>query len=299
MKKIVLILLLTFPILGVSQEIDWYTSLDAAKRLALIQDKLILMVWEESTLYPEPVKISNDRGGSVVIENMFKNEYINNLIWEHFIPVVVNESQYTELYEEIKGKRSKKYIDKFNDDSIKILDANGTIINRIVVYDNFFLNMTTFVERYALNTSILKGELTNYSKQKDFYTTFRLASKYIDYGIYVNKEVRAEIIKVSSIYLDEASTYLNDTIENKQALLQRMDLLRIKQSLVLNKPRKALRQLKRMDPSEIIEANTELVDFLYYTAYGLLKDEKNASTLRSKLSLVNLKKATQIINKNF
>ncbi|WP_299275223.1 hypothetical protein [uncultured Psychroserpens sp.] len=299
MKKIALMLLLICPLFAMSQQKEWYTSLDAAKRLALIQNKLILMVWAETTVYPEPVIISNDNGQSVVIENMFENEFISNLIWDNFIPVVVNESEHADLYNEIKGKRTQKYIDKFNDDSIKILDVNGTIINKIVIYDGFYLNMTNFVKKYALNTSILKGELTNYSRQKDFYTTLRLASKYIDFGIYVNKDVREEIIKVSSIYLNEASALVTDAIDNKEGLLQHIELLKIKQSLILNKPRRVLRQLKRIDPSEIIETNTSLIDFLYYTSYKLLKDEKNASILKSKLSLVNLKKANQIINKNF
>ncbi|WP_298902703.1 hypothetical protein [uncultured Psychroserpens sp.] len=299
MKKIALMLLLICPLFAMSQQKEWYTSLDAAKRLALIQNKLILMVWAETTVYPEPVIISNDNGQSVVIENMFENEFISNLIWDNFIPVVVNESEHADLYNEIKGKRTQKYIDKFNDDSIKILDVNGTIINKIVIYDGFYLNMTNFVKKYALNTSILKGELTNYSRQKDFYTTLRLASKYIDFGIYVNKDVREEIIKVSSIYLNEVSALVTDAIDNKEGLLQHIELLKIKQSLILNKPRRVLRQLKRIDPSEIIETNTSLIDFLYYTSYKLLKDEKNASILKSKLSLVNLKKANQIINKNF
>ena len=299
MKKIALMLLLVCPLFAVSQQKEWYTSLDAAKRLALIQNKLVLMVWEETTVYPEPVIISNDKGHSVVVENMFENEFISNLIWDNFIPVVVNESEHAQLYEDIKGKRTQKYIDKFNDDSIKILDANGTIINKIVIYDGFYLNFTDFVKNYALNTSILKGELTNYFRQKDFYTTLRLASKYIDFGIYVNKDVRGEIIKVSSIYLDEASALASDKIENKAGLLQHIELLKIKQGLILNKPRRVLRQLKRIDASDIIETNSALVDFLYYTSYKLLKDEKNASALESKLSLVNLKKANQIINKNF
>jgi hypothetical protein len=68
--------------------------------------------------------------------------------------------------------------------------------------------------------------------------------------------------------------------------------------LVLGKAKKVLRQLKRMDASEVNGPNEELVAFLYFTSYALLKDETNASVWRSKVSLVNLKKANLIVKNN-
>ncbi|OUR99365.1 hypothetical protein A9Q86_12390 [Flavobacteriales bacterium 33_180_T64] len=252
-------------------------------------------MWEEATYEVFPVVVDDESGKRVVINNLFEAKYLNKLIWEHFIPVTVSESMYKDLYDDINGKRSLTYIDKFNDDSVKIMDVNGNIINTAFTYDEI-LNLTALIRKYYLDTSFLKGELIAYSSHKNFNTAFHLCSKYIDLAIYVNDDVKLETIKLSSIYWDEASRYLLDSdLNNKEALTQKLNLLTIQHGLVLNKAKKVLRQLKRIDSSEIDKNNEPLVAFLYLTAYRLLGDEKNASAWRSKVSLVNLKKANAII----
>jgi len=298
MKKIVLYLIVMLLVPNICKSQEWLTSFEAAKRLAIVQDKMILMVWEESTLYPMRVIVENDQGKKMVMNNLFKNEVLNTLIWDYFVPVKVNESMYEELYDNIKGKRSAVYIDKFNDDSLKIMDANGNILNLAYSYQEIF-NLTAFINKYYINTSFFKAELQNYFKESNFVTSFRLASKYIDAAIYVNENIRLETIKLSNIYLNEARMYASTTeMENKASFEQRVLLLDLEQELVLNKPRKVLRFLKRIDSSEIHENNEALVAFLYVTAYRLIKDENNASEWRSKVSLVNLKKSNAIINNN-
>ncbi|MEH6538145.1 MAG: hypothetical protein V7719_17220 [Psychroserpens sp.] len=299
MKKIVLYVLLLCPVISFCQPKEWYTSLDAAKRLAVIQNKMVLMMWEESASFAFPVIVNSTDGRPVYIKDMFENEYVSDLIWEFFIPVKVSESNYADMIEAVEANRNQRYKDKFNDDSMKVLDANGNILNTSNVNDDFSFNISKFIQKYGLNTSYLKDELQNYSKLKDYYSTYRLASKYIHYASYVQKNLRKEIIDLSTIYLDEAGRALmENTSENKQSYLQQIELLKLKQSLVLNKPRRVLRLLKKIDANEIAEFNESLVSFLNYTAFGLLKDEKNTSLWRTKLSLVNLKKANQIINSN-
>ena len=287
------------PVISFCQPREWYTSLDAAKRLAVVQNKMVLMIWEESASFPFPVIVNTTEGKSIYIEDMFQNEYVSNLIWEYFIPVKVSDDNYADMIEAVKEKGNQRYIDKFNDDSFKVLDANGNILNIYDVNDDFRFNISKFIQKYGLNTSFLKSELQSYSKLKDYYSTYRLASKYIDYASYVQKSLRKEIIALSLIYLEEANRKLaKNTTENRANYLQQIELLKLKQSLVLNKPRRVLRLLKKIDTKDIAEFNTSLIDFLNYTAHGLLKDEKNASLWRTKLSLVNLKKANQIINSN-
>ena len=58
------------------------------------------------------------------------------------------------------------------------------------------------------------------------------------------------------------------------------------------------RELKKMDAENIESSNEALVNFLYYTAYSILKDEKNIELWKTKVSLLNLKKAQMIININ-
>ncbi|MCC1484107.1 hypothetical protein [Winogradskyella immobilis] len=299
MRKIALIvfLILLSSLNAYAQE--WMKSLSIAKRLALTENKMILMMWEEATLYPFPVIMYDDDGRKIFVEDMFTVPEIEEILWENFVPLTINESMYDDLYKEIKGKRKLTYIDKFNDDTIKILDVNGNILNAKNVYSTSRVNLTELILKYALDTKFLKQELINYRNKKDFYSTFYLASKYVDYAIYNIRNIREEILDLSNIYLKEAKDLLEDSnLENKEKLEQRIRLIRMKQDLMLNNPKKVLRQLKRINAPTIENANTPLIAFLYLTAYRLLNDEVNAAEWRPKVSLINIKISQLIINNN-
>jgi hypothetical protein len=277
---------------------EWMTSLDIAQKLASVQNKMVLMVWEESTLYPYPVMVNDSKGRTTLIENLFTDENVSPLIWEHFVPVIVSEDQYADLYEGIKSKRKKAYIDKFNDDSIKILDINGNILNLQFFFDDF-QNVTTLIKKYAINTVFMAEELRKYSSEKNFYSAYFLASKYLDLSLYANRKTRSEIMDLSNIYLEEALVFLRtSTEEDKLVLEQRCELLKTQESLVLKNPRKVIRQLKKIDAEDLENANEAFIAFLYYTAYMSLGDAEKAEVWKSKISLVNLRKAEMLINLN-
>ncbi|WP_299103036.1 hypothetical protein [uncultured Winogradskyella sp.] len=274
----------------------WMTNLEIAQSLASVENKMILMVWEETTKFQYPVFVNDDYGNVVLISNLFEDENVSPLIWENFVPVIVNEYEYSDLYAEIKGKRSQAYIDKFNDDSIKILDVNGNILN-VDSNSEDYENISVFIQRYALNTEFLALELSGYRQKKDFYSAYYLASKYLDFSMYLDKSVRRDVIKLSEIYLEEAKAFLDGKSDQKP-LTQRVALLKIQYSLINKRPKKVLRLLKKVE-SESVEANNEtFVAFLYYTAYMILDDKSNAEKWDSKISSVNLKKAQKIINLN-
>ena len=68
----------------------WMTNLEIAQRLALVQNKMVLMVWEESTTYQYPVLVKDNKGRTIYINNLFEDEYVSPLIWEYFVELVVN-----------------------------------------------------------------------------------------------------------------------------------------------------------------------------------------------------------------
>lgn len=299
MKKAILVVLLTLSALNMSQAQEWMTSFELARRLALVKNKMLFVVWEDATLYEYPVLI-NDKDGNLLVVNLFNNQSLNKIIWEYFVPVIVNESSYPDLLEEIKGKRNVYYINKFNDDSIKIMDINGNIVNtNSSETDNNLLNFASFIAKYSMNTAFLNQELISYSTEKNFTTSFFLASKYIDYASLSQSIVKSEIIELSDIYLNEAFYHLQNNSDDKELiLLQAISLLKLKQLLVLNKPKKVIRQLKKINKSEIYRVNKDLNNFLFYTAFKLMNDENNASLWKTKVSLLDLKKAKIIINNN-
>lgn len=298
MKKTLLILLLVFfsKNFGYAQD-AWMTAIEGAQRLALAQDKMIFMVWDQATYYRLPVLIKNSSGKKVYINNLFDSPEVIDYLWQHFVLLKINDDNYPVLYEDIKN-RSLSYIGKFDDDSPKVMDVNGNILNTSLE-TGYVLDLIDFINKYALNTSYLKQELLNYRNGKTFYTTLYLASKYVEFGIYLHSSVRSEIIDLSSIYLNEARALMaSDSLDNKAALEQRLELLEIEQSLVLNKPKKVIRKLKRLNQDELQGANKPFLAFMYFTAYRLIGDEENAAIWRPKISTVDFDKAMFIINNN-
>ncbi|MCA0132847.1 hypothetical protein [Winogradskyella alexanderae] len=298
MKKYIVVPLLVVMFGSFLHAQQWMRSLEIAQKLALVQNKMIFMVWEESTFYDYPVVVQNKKGRYLVIPNLFSDEKISPLIWQNFVPVIVSEDKYEEHYLKIKGKRSLRYIDKFNDDSIKIMDINGNILN---VGSNIepLQNITGIIEDYALNTEFIASELRNYYTDKSFYSAYFLASKYLDLTLYTRERTRTKLIDLSNIYLEEAKELVKtENLDGKQSLLMRCELLKIQEYLLLKRPKKLLRSLKRLEKQQSLDDNEAFVAFLYYTAYMSLGKQEEAQLWKSKVSSLNLKKAEKIINLN-
>lgn len=296
MKKIVLlisIILVSVNSLGAQ---EWFTSIDIAKKLALVQDKMLFVVWEESFDYDYPISYTNDNG-DLIITDLSIDKSLDSFIWEHFIPVILHDSEYGKLIKEAEG-RGARYIAKLNDDSIKIMDINKNILNVKTSFE-YEQNLSILINNYSLRTKFIKQDLANYSQHKNLTTSFNLGSKYIDFGLFVEEDTREEIMGLANIYFNEARNYLaKDSSENKAAYLQRIDLLEIKEYLILDNARKTKRLLKKMKESGIDEKNNSLFSFLNYTTFMLLKDEENANVFKDNVSDVNLKKAKLILNIN-
>lgn len=296
MKKGLLFLTLSLTLSNYCVSQEWLTSLEAAKRIALVQDKFLFMMWEDATTIPYPVIMTDTNGTEIVFDDLFKNEEINQIIWNYFVPIKVNESLYGELYDELKDTRSRNYMFQFEDDNIKVLDANLNIVNTSFSPEAYF-NLSHFIANYGLNTSFMNAELRNYSEHKDFSSAYRLASKYMDYAILVNKNVRKDIVDLALIYLDEADRHLIiSDLDSKKHFQDKINLLKYSQYLLYNKPRKVLRLLKRFDASEIDDTTESLLAFLYYSAYQLRKDDANSELWKHKVSLSNIRKAELITN---
>ncbi len=297
MKKHVLIFLIAFSSIGICNAQEWFTSLDVAKRLALVQDKMLLVMWQNTLDYTYPVRLIGDDKVSVVVD-LNKNDEVNNLIWDHFVPVILLESNYEKLYNDAKKNRNVLYLDKLKDDSIKIMDANGNILN-VKTNTAEIENLTQIINRYGLKTTFLKHELNNYSRDKNVTSAFNLASKYLDYAVYVPKKTREDITDLANIYFNEAKAYLaNSDLKNKAGFLQRLEFLDIKKLLILGNPNKARRLLKKIDTADIDITNQTLYNFLNYTTFKMLEKEEEVALWKDKLSPIDLKKAELIVNIN-
>jgi len=297
-KKILLILVLTVTTFNVSFSQEWLTSLEVAKKLALMQNKMIIAVWDDISYDPYYVLIDDEKEGSRVVD-LFANDVHNKIIWEYFVPLLIQDYKYEDILNDIKGKRNLNYVQKFSDDSIKIMDANGNILNIDSSNNNmFYSNLSSILENYALNTSFLKQELDSYSYNQNFTTSLRLASKYLDFAIFAKKSLKMEITELSDIYMKDAKRYLEvSDLTNKQGFEQKMELLKVKKFVILDNPRKAFRMLKKFDDSPIDSINNSLFAFLNYATYRLLNKVEESMKWQNEVSIADLKKIKYIIEK--
>lgn len=291
MKKSILSCLFIL-IVSVCNSQEWFTNFDVAKRLALVQDKMLFVLWEDSFKYSIPVIINTEKG-EVMATDLAKDVSLDPVIWEYFVPVKLQELQYEEFLKNAKG-RGDTYVNKLNDNSIKIMDFNGNILNANNSYEEID-NLTNIILKYALNTSYLKSDLENYDEEKNFTNAMRLALKYVDYSIFADDAIKEDIIALANIYLDESEKMVSEMKGDEESYEQKIELIRIKELVILNEARKANRKLKRIDAEEIDPINEPLFIFLNYTVAKMLNDEAEADIWKSKISSVDLKKAELIL----
>jgi len=295
MKNSLLAFIIFLFVVHLSSAQQWMTSLPVAQDLALVQNKMVFMVWEDATTRPYRVEVYDSKGERFSID-LFINEEVVSIIWEYFVPVIVNETMYEEMYNKIKDSHTQSYLNKFNDNSIKILDANGNILNMARGYMLNY-NISNIISTYALDTGFLELELRAFDKKQDFYTAYYLASKYLDFALYSNNN-RSDIAGLAQIYLDESITLLeSDSLQNKTPLRQRANLLKCQGDLMLRRPTKqVLKKLRRLEKKGVEENNESMLAFLYFIGYASIGNMTDANAWRSKLSYLDLKKAQRIIN---
>lgn len=276
MKKSVFALLLCVFVTSFSWSQEWLTSFKFAKRLALMEDKMILAVWENSASYAYPVLIEDNKGIKYEVK-LFEDENANKLVWEYFVPVIISESNYDQLAEDYLKDKSYQYKERFNDDFLKVMDPNGNIINTKALDEYGILNLTRLIRSHALNLSFLKSEMTGYFENKSFSSAFRLAVKYLDFATYAKDDVKKDIVNLSDIYMNEAKTLLEKSnFDNKSALTQKIELLDLNKDLILGRHRKVYRALKKTNETSIDKINKSLYAFLQYASLkGIGKIEES------------------------
>lgn len=297
MKKLLFTLLLSVATITSAMAQEWLTSLTLAKKLALSKNKMLLVIWEDSANYSYPI-ILEDTDGTKVVTELFESDAVKTLVWKYFVPVIINESMYKQLFDKIDGKRNMSYINRFNDDNVKVMDPNGNILDLRTADEFMTQDLTAIIKKYALDTSFLEAELNSYFENKNYATTFRLANKYLDFAIYAEDFVKEEIIMLSDIYMLEAENLLqNSDYATKEALLQKHELLKIKEALILGKDNKARRMLKKYTEEDIDKINVALFAFLNYATYRSLDNIEEALPWKAQVLQSDLNKVKFIVNK--
>ncbi|WP_054851755.1 hypothetical protein [Olleya sp. ITB9] len=297
MKKIVV--LIAFVLCSINSTIaqEWLTSYTLAKKLALVKNKMMLVIWEDAANYSYPLLVDTKEGSQIVVE-LFESDKIKQLVWEYFVPVIINESNYDKLYHGGVKNRRVSYIERFNDDKLKVMDPNGNILNLSERDDFSMTNMSLLIQKYALDTSFLSNEMKQYFEHKNYASAFRLANRYLDFAMYAEDFVKEELIALSDLYMDEATDLLKlSDIEHKEALHQKQELLKIEGFLIIGKFKKARRFLKKHETESIDDLNQSLFSFLNYVTFRGLDDMDQAIKWRDSLSQSDLNKVELLLKK--
>lgn len=275
MKKFSIILL---TILSVNTALanNWMTSFEEAKKLALASDKLVLVdFW---AIWCGPCK-------KMDTESWSKDEV--KMLMDNYVPVQVDIDKNKDLASQY-GVKGIPYI--------FIMDGNGKVLYNSMSYKRKD-EVINLLNKYAIKMSFLKRDLLNYYQNSSFITSLRLASKYQDFCLYLNEEIKPDFLGLSHDYIKESKKFLKSSdIENKNTFEQKIELFEIQEKLILNKPEKALKMLSKLKKEDIDKNNESFYTFLNYTALKQMNDDKNAAKWEDGLMENYLKKANQILN---
>lgn len=244
MKKTVLFLFLL--ISSICNAITWETSFENAQKTALATNKLLLVDFWATWCGPCK-KMDKDAWSKDEVK----------FIMENYVPVKID----IDANKDVAARYGITSIP-----NMFILDANGKIVHQFSGYHNAN-ELIREIEDYTLSTEFLSLELINFYKNNNLTTGIRLAQKYFDYSLLVDKKIKNSFVNLGSEYLAVVEDKLNKKDSNYLVISQRIALFELYENLYNYDFEKVNKKLEKLiSKNKIEESNQIFYYFLKYTA---------------------------------
>ncbi|PWA06403.1 thioredoxin family protein [Flavobacterium psychrotolerans] len=200
MKKTVIILFVLFSQLS---NAAWLTSFKDAQKLSLASNKFMIVDFWATWCGPCK-KMEYDSWSDKKVK----------LVLENYIQVKID-------IDENRGLANKYGINSIP--NMFVMDGNGKVVYTFSGYHDAE-ELKKELEKFELSIEFLSVDLINFYNNNNYNTALRVFQKYLDYSLFVDKDVRSKIINIGGDYLSESKKLLSKKAENYVEIKQKIDL---------------------------------------------------------------------------
>lgn len=225
----------------------WYNDFETAKKISVATNRPMLVdFW---AIWCKPCHMMDDE--------IWENEEVKDLL-KNYVLVKINFDGNHDLSNQFEVQSIPYYF---------ITDSNGTVIDKKLGYSGAReMNITKEkLKKFSVNLSYLQTPMAQYQHTKNYITALRLAEKYLDFSLFVDKQIKNEILDLSHYYLKEAENLLDKDQKNFKMIDQKIELTEAIIDLYNEKFSRVERFLsKKIDDTELTQNNEALFAYLNY-----------------------------------